>query len=98
MSSHDQLVEVALRTIERCWESGWPVAGSTPERRRELAALVVARLTSRTAPAAGDRLRVLTKHLIARCEADPSLVGPLKRDYESMVVELLRDLAPHLDA
>jgi hypothetical protein len=73
----------ALAAVAAAWKEGCPVAGPPHEK---VAEVCIRRLRSYerrgVGPSREQRIRDLAKGLIAAFEADPSLVGPLRIDYE----------------
>ena len=90
----DEVLAALVTALTLAWNSGSPVAGQSIEQRREIAVVVLRRIRSfrrRGAPIhdRGFCVRDLAKGLVACCEAEPKLVGPLMRDYEFVASRLL---------
>jgi len=84
MTTDSTELERVLQAIRKAWDDGCPVAEPP---WGQLARVAVRRWDtfSNRGIQRGDveaRIRDLMKGLIANREADPSLVGPLKTDYE----------------
>jgi hypothetical protein len=80
----NETYRVALAAVEAAWDAGCPVAGSTPDRRAEIARRAAHRWGTAARGGTSLSLRVedLTADLIAAFEPNRELVGPLARDYD----------------
>ena len=77
-----QYEEVVVATIDEAWNSGCPIAGHAGV----LAPVAVRRWQSfhrrlGDKPDFDAKVQDLAKGIIAAQESDPSLIGPLKKDY-----------------
>ena len=92
--SSDRIKEALTLALERSWDDGSPVAGSTPDKRAEMAERALRRINSfarrRVAENNIDaQVRDLAKGLVQAFERDPNLVGPLIVDYEYVSKKLI---------
>lgn len=82
MDAQKDLIQRAVAAIQQAWNEGCPVAGHA----EELAPIAVRRWCSSSRRGIDQanvesRIEDLAKGLIAHCESNPNLVGPLKADY-----------------
>ena len=83
-----------MAALTRAFDGGSPVAGQSPEQRREIAVVVLRRIRSfrRRSVSIDNRpdcLRDLAKGLADYLEAEPNSVGPLMKDYHFIASALL---------
>jgi hypothetical protein len=90
----DELLNVLVAALTRAFNDGSPVAGQSPELRREVAVAALRRIRSfpRRGVSIDDRphcVHDLAKGLADYLEAEPNLVGPLMKDYQFVAGGLL---------
>lgn len=91
--SNERFEQALVAALERAWDEGSPVAGSTAEDRQAIAAAAVRRIRSFARREIPDKrarqVNDLAAGLVARCERRPDLVGPLMGDYRFLAAALL---------
>jgi hypothetical protein len=95
----DEILAVLVAALTRAFDDGSPVAGRSPERRREIAVAALRRIRSfsRRSVSIGDRRHCvddLAKGLSDHVETESNLVGPLMKDYQFVACRLLDAYQP----
>ncbi|MEO1482064.1 MAG: hypothetical protein AAFU77_08145 [Myxococcota bacterium] len=89
-------LDLLSASLERAWEAGCPVAGSTSAQRDALAKAALHRMRSfdRRASDSGHEVRVrdLAAGLAQHHKQDPKVIGRLKEDYRWLASQLLDSL------